>query len=186
MLTDSKVLLVIRVSYNWNQVLARNLYFKAFCFYWKIFCRTRWHDVPQHGVRRVQEGSPCHRWGSRGPSPGNFFCKYKLWEGHFMVILRAPGEKKAKKRLFTEIGKKKVFASKKRFKRFPWEACIYLQFYILCDSSTLTWHTCNWNPFSWKTRTCLFSHSRYHGCWWLGNAMSQGINNQDIELIKPR
>ena len=29
-------------------------------------------------------------------------------------------------------------------------------------------------------------HSQlYHGCWWLGDARSQGINNHDSDLVKP-
>ena len=29
-------------------------------------------------------------------------------------------------------------------------------------------------------------HGQYHGCWCPGNARSQGINNHDIDLVKPR
>ena len=28
-------------------------------------------------------------------------------------------------------------------------------------------------------------HSQDHGCWWPGDARSQGINNRDIDLLKP-
>ena len=61
---------------------------------------------------RVREGFPCHSWGSGGP-PREIFCKHKLREGHFRANLKATG----KKRLFTEIWKKKVFASKKKVKK---------------------------------------------------------------------
>ena len=30
---------------------------------------------------------------------------------------------------------------------------------------------------------CL--HSHYHGCWWPGDARSQGISNHDIDQVKP-
>ena len=38
---------------------------------------------------------------------------------------------------------------------------------------------------------CVFQrptvvYSQYHGCWWPGDAMSQGISNHDIDLVKPR
>ena len=72
---------------------------------------------------RVREGSPCHRWGSGGPPPWIFFCKCKVWEGHDRAILKAPGKKRLKE-FFHRNLEKKVFASKKRFKRFPRGACI--------------------------------------------------------------
>ena len=28
-------------------------------------------------------------------------------------------------------------------------------------------------------------HIQYHGCWWSGDARSQGISNHDIDLDKP-
>ena len=28
-------------------------------------------------------------------------------------------------------------------------------------------------------------HSQYHGCWWPGNARSQGISNHDIDEVEP-
>ena len=28
-------------------------------------------------------------------------------------------------------------------------------------------------------------HNQYHGCWCPGDARSQGINNHDIDLVKP-
>ena len=72
-----------------------------------VTCRTAMYvegagglPMPQLGVRVL---------------PQEIFCNCKLWEGHFRENLKATG----KKRLYTEIGKKKVFASKKRFKRFP-------------------------------------------------------------------
>ena len=33
----------------------------------------------------------------------------------------------------------------------------------------------SWNPWLWKTKTCL-SYSQYHGCWWPGDVRSHGIN----------
>ena len=56
------------------------------------------------------QGLPFHRWESGGPLPG-FFFKYKLWKGHFGIILKIP-----EKRFFTETGKK-GFASQKRLKK---------------------------------------------------------------------
>ena len=43
------------------------------------------------------------------------FCKYKLWEGHFCAISRAPGKKRLKK-AFHRNWEKKVFAPKKRLR----------------------------------------------------------------------
>ena len=40
---------------------------------------------------RVREGFPCHSWGSGGP-PWEFFCKHKLWEGHFRANSKATGK----------------------------------------------------------------------------------------------
>ena len=51
-----------------------------------------------------------------GVLPREFFCKYKLWEGHYKAILKAPGKKKAKKGSSQKLGKK-VFASQKRLKK---------------------------------------------------------------------
>ena len=48
-----------------------------------------------------------------GVLPREFFCKYKLWEGHYKAILKAPGKKKGWKRFFTEIGKKRSLPPKK-------------------------------------------------------------------------
>ena len=45
---------MIRVSYNWNQVLARNLYFKVFSFYWKIFL---WDKMARRAATRRVEGA---------------------------------------------------------------------------------------------------------------------------------
>ena len=28
-------------------------------------------------------------------------------------------------------------------------------------------------------------HDQYHGCWWPGDARSQGISNHDFDLVKP-
>ena len=47
--TDSKVLLVIRVSYNWSQILTTYLDFRLFHFI-GIFCGKIWHDAPRQGV----------------------------------------------------------------------------------------------------------------------------------------
>ena len=43
----------------------------------------------------------------------------------------------------------------------------------------------SWNPSYGKTRTDLFLHGQYHGCWWPGDARSQGISNNDIQYVKP-
>ena len=83
-----------------------------------------WRAAPRC-MWRVREGFPCHSWGSGGP-PREFFCKYKLWEGHFKANLKATG-KKAKKVFFLLKLGKKVFASKKKvnkcLKGFPRGAC---------------------------------------------------------------
>ena len=34
-----------------------------------------------------------------------------------------------------------------------------------------------------KGKDQLIVHSQYYACWWLGDARSQGINNNDIDLI---
>ena len=60
--------------------------------------------------------------GVSGVPPREIFCKYKLQEGHFRAILKAPGKKRLKK-FFHRNWKKKVFASKKKvykgLKGFP-------------------------------------------------------------------
>ena len=42
--------------------------------------------------------------------------------------------------------------------------------------------TGSWNPSSWKTRTHL-SCSQYHGCWWPGDAQSQGISRYGTDHV---
>ena len=119
--TDSMAHLMIRVSYMEPGFQPEICNFRLFFLTGKFFVGTRRHDAMQRAAmqhtRRVQEGSPCHRWGSGGPPPGKF-CKYKLWEGHFRVILKAPGKKMA----FTEIGKKR-FQPKKQGKSEGFESC---------------------------------------------------------------
>ena len=118
-LTDSKARLMIRVSYMEPGFQPEICNFRLFFLTGKFFVGTRRHEAMQRAAmqrtRRMQEGSPCHRWGSGGPPPGKF-CKYKLWEGHFRVILKAPGKKRLKK-AFTEIGKKRFQPQKKRLKK---------------------------------------------------------------------
>ena len=88
--------------------VARDLYFEAFFYYWQIFV---WHrmaqrDAMHHYVAPTSLCGACEgckglsmpQVGVWGSCPRNFFCKYKLWEGHFWAILNAP-EKKAKKAL---------------------------------------------------------------------------------------
>ena len=52
-----------------------------------------------------------------GVCPRGFFCKYKLREGEYKAILKAPGKKKRLKKVLHRNWEKKVFASKKRFKK---------------------------------------------------------------------
>ena len=65
---------------------------------------TKWCDAPHRDVCGACERAFHAQLVIRGSSPGKFFCKYKLWEGHFRANLKATG-KKGQKRLFTEIGK---------------------------------------------------------------------------------
>ena len=37
-----------------------------------------------------------------------------------------------------------------------------------------------------KDRNIPISHSQYHGCWWPGDARSQGISSHDIDLFYSR
>ena len=71
--------------------------------------------APTRPVWRVRQGFPFHSWGL-GVLPQEFFCKSKLWKGHFEAIFKTP-EKKG----FSHKLGKRVFASKndlKMFKRF--------------------------------------------------------------------
>ena len=51
------------------------------------------------------------------------------------------------------------------------------------------WHdTGSWNLPSNKARTYLFCsivQSQNHGCWYPGNAKSQGVSNHDIYCVEP-
>ena len=42
---------------------------------------------------------------------------------------------------------------------------------------------CSWNPSPWKTRTYLSIKGQCHGCWWPGDARSQGIHSHVVVLI---
>ena len=53
------------------------------------------NDVTRRDVLYVagEGGLPMLQVGVRGVLPREIFCKYKLQEGHFRVILKAPGKK---------------------------------------------------------------------------------------------
>ena len=57
--------------------------------------------------------------------------------------------------------------------------------YILCHSSTWTWHR-HLESFLLKGQDLPISHSQSRGCWWPGDARSQGINSHDNDPIKSR
>ena len=74
-----------------------------------------WSDVPYRDARPmrhvwwVRQGFPFHRWGSGGPPPGFFFCKYKLWKGHFGAIIKTSEKKRLKKFFSQKLGKSQWF-----------------------------------------------------------------------------
>ena len=84
---------LVTLRQGFNQ---RFVFLGFFFFSGKFWCRTRWCRMmwraSTYCMWREQKGSPCHGWAS-GVLPGNFFCKYKLWEGHYRAILKAPGKK---------------------------------------------------------------------------------------------
>ena len=57
--------------------------------------------------------------------------------------------------------------------------------YVLCHSSIFVRHR-KLKYFLKKDKDLSILHSQYHGCWCPGDARSQGINNHDIDLVKPR
>ena len=83
------------------------------------------NDVTRRDVLYVAGagGLPMPQVGVWGVLPHELFCKCKVWEGHDRAILKAPGKKRLKE-FFHRNLEKKVFASKKRFKRFLRGACI--------------------------------------------------------------
>ena len=72
-----------------------------------------WDKMVQNDVmcRDAQyvEGAGGHPMPQVGVLPREFFCKYKLWEGHFWEILKVPGKKRLKKAFYINW-EKKVFA----------------------------------------------------------------------------
>ena len=77
--TDSKVLLVIRVS-GMDESFSQEFVFLSI-FFTQIFCvrhggMMQWaapQCAPVWHVWRVRQGFPFHRWGPGGPPPGIFF-----------------------------------------------------------------------------------------------------------------
>ena len=57
--------------------------------------------------------------------------------------------------------------------------------HFMCHFWTLKWYRLQ-QYFSWKARICLsYKVNTIHGCWWLGNARSQGISSNGTDLVLP-
>ena len=104
---------------TWRQGFSQRFVFLGFFFFLENF------DVGQDGAKRCDAPrrtvcggcgrAPHATGGGRGVVSRQFFCKYKLWEGHYRAILnkiKGPRKKRLKK-VFHRNWEKKVFASKK-------------------------------------------------------------------------
>ena len=121
MSTDAKVL---HVLVTWRQGFSQIFVFLGFFFLLENFYvgqdGAKWCDALQHAVCGGWGKAPHATGGGLGVLPQKFFCKYKLWDGHFRAISKSPW--KSLIRLFTEIGKKRFLPQnkvEKGFKGFP-------------------------------------------------------------------
>ena len=82
--------------------------------------------APTQRVWRVRQGFPFHRWGSGGPPPGIFFANISSEKDILGQFSRSQRKKRLKKGFSQKLGRKGFCLQKKvkkRFKRFPREAC---------------------------------------------------------------